>query len=358
MKKNLFGLAPVGNDPDYRMKKYVFFWTWVLVAVLLIAVAVIIVWALRALDVLSPEGWYWILLVPIILLVTIWNRRIKVPPRWEYVWEWGGSIGEPLTPGWYFAPKILGLFRLVGKVPMYDQFVNVISGSRNGVSKGLVDSHPYGTESDVEPESGAVVKLVYSLRIRCENSVDALYKMDDPFSYIALSVEKKVVEFAKTKDSEKLSDELNSHDWKTEIGPLTAELLENTGFLVLEFIPQDIINTPEVQVLRNEVGEQQLRGELLEAELLNKNKEQKIAEKDNSIKSSRLKVLKDAFGTSDLTARIWEAEVRAETIKEAAKSKNLIIVDTKSNESLMSSAAGVLLKEGPEKTKKTENKDE
>lgn len=342
--KPFFGTAPARKRPDFRVKRHVFIMVWGIVAVILTVAILLVVWSLLALGVLPSGGWYLTLLVPIILFATIWNRRIKVPPRWEYVWEWGGAIGEPLISGWYFVPRIFGLFRLVGKVPMYDQFINIISGDREDIGKDLVESHPYGTKSDIEPKSGAVVKMIYSLRVKCEDSAAAIYKMDDPFSYIALSVEKKVVEFAKTIDSESLGDRFNSHDWQAKIDSLASDIKESTGFMVLELIPQDIINTPEVQSLRNQVGEQQLRGELLEAELLNKEKEVKIASKDNTIKASRLKVLSETLGDSELAADVWKAEVRADSIKEAAKNKNLILMDADVNESLTRSAARASLR--------------
>ena len=329
-------------DSD-RVQRGIFWQVWIALAFVLTVVMALIIWGLQALDIV--KGWGLISLTPLVLLLLIWSQRLKVLPRWQYVWEWLGKVGEPLTPGWYFIPRFFGLFRLVARVPMYDQFLNIISGERTGINQDLIDSHPYGTNSDIEPKSGAVVKLIYSLRIRCEDSVAAVYKMEDPFSYLAFSVEKNVVRFAKTKDSESLGDEFNSkeHDWQTEIDDLAGNLFTKTGFRVLELIPHDIANTAEVQNLRNKVGEKQVEGELLGVELKNKEFEIQIAEKDNEIKLSRLAVINEALKDSRLAAEVWKSEVRAEAIKVASKGNNLILMDSSDNESIIKGAAGTFL---------------
>ncbi|MGI5827286.1 MAG: hypothetical protein ACOX6C_02490 [Patescibacteria group bacterium] len=325
-----------------RVQKGIFWKVWIALAFVLTGGMVLIVWGLQALDIV--KGWGLIYLTPIVLLLLIWSQRLKVLPRWEYVWEWFGQVGEPLTPGWYFIPRFFGLFRLVARVPMYDQFLNIISGERKGINQDLIDSHPYGTNSDIEPKSGAVVKIIYSLRIRCEDSVAAVYKMEDPFSYLAFSIEKSVVRFAKTKDSESLSDEFNSHDWQTEIDDLAGNLFAKTGFRVLELIPHDIANTVEVQNLRNKVGEKQVERELLGVELKNKEFEVQIAEKDNEIKLSRLAVMNKSLNDSRLVAAVWQSEVKAEAIKVASKGGNLILMDASDGDAFIKGAAGTFLK--------------
>lgn len=327
------------SDSDL-IQRGIFWLVWIVLALVLAVIMVFTAWALLVLNV---KVWGLVFLGPLILLILIWYQRVKVLPRWQYVWEWLGQVGEPLTPGWYFIPRFFGLFRLVARVPMYDQFLNIISGERSGISQDLIKTHPYGTNSDIEPKSGAVVKIIYSLRIRCEDAVAAVYKMEDPFSYLALSVEKKVVEFAKTKDSESLSDEFNSHNWQAEIDALAPKLLSRTGFSVLELIPHDIANTVEVQNLRNKVGEKQVEKELLRVELSNKEFEVQIAEKDNAIKLSRLSVMNKALNDYRLVAAVWQSEVKAEAIKAAAKGGNLILMDASEGDAVIKGAAGNLL---------------
>ena len=339
------------QDSD-RVQRGIFWLAWIGLALVLVVVMAIIVWALLALNV---KAWGLIFLTPLILLILIWYQRVKVLPRWQYVWEWLGKVGEPLTPGWYFIPRFFGLFHLVARVPMYDQFLNIISGDRSGISQDLINSHPYGTNSDIEPKSGAVVKIIYSLRIRCEDPIAAVYNMEDPFSYLALSVEKKVVEFAKTKDSESLSDEFNSHNWQAEIDALAPGLLARTGFSVLELIPQDIANTVEIQNFRNKVGEKQIEKKLLTVELENKDFEVQIAEKDNTIKLSRLAVMNESLKDSRLVAAVWQSEVKAEAIKAASKGGNLILMDASEGDAVIKGAAGTFLNksEQPEKEQKS-----
>lgn len=326
-------------DGKDLIKPSIFIKAWVLMIVATLAISAIILTALISLQVLPVWTYSLMAIVAIVLAVYVWQSRIEVTPRWELLWEWEGKKGVPLTAGWYFPPRFLGFFRAITRVPMYVLDMGVLSGTEDGVDANLIKSHAYGTRSDIEPQSGAVLRFVYTIRTQVFDSLALYYNMTDAYTYLAYQVEKEMIAYAKQLDSESITDDFHKHDWEDEIVvKLFEKILDEIGMKILEIIPQDVIHTQEIQDLRNKTGEEKVREELLKVQSRNKDQEIEIAKKDNQMTENRIKAIKDSLGGSDeLAATVLTRQMTLETIEKSA-GKGMTYIDDANKAGVLSGA--------------------
>lgn len=321
------------------VKPSVFIRAWVMLILAVLGLSVIILAVLITAKILPVWTYSLISIVVLILLVYIWQSRLEVTPRWELLWEWEGKKGVPLQAGWYFPPRFLSFFRVISRVPMYVLDMGVLSGTEDGLDTNLVKSHAYGTRSDIEPKSGAVLRLVYTIRVQVFDALALYYNMTDAYTYLAYQIEKEMVAYAKSLDSESITDDFHKHDWEEEIViKLFEKMLEEIGVKILEIIPQDVIHTQEIQDLRNKTGEENVREELLKVQLRNKDQEINIAKKDNQMTEERIAAIKKSLGGSDeLAATVLTRQLTLATIEKSA-GKGMTYVDDANKSGVLSGA--------------------
>ncbi len=336
-------VGKLNEDAKYKdydlVRPSIFFKAWLILIVLVLAVSAAILTTLISFGVLPVWTYSLMIIIALVLAVYVWQSRIEVTPRWELLWEWEGKKGVPLPAGWYFPPRFLGFFRSIARIPMYVLDMGVLSGTEDGLDANLIKSHAYGTRSDIEPKSGAVLRLIYTIRVQVFDALSLYYNMTDAYTYLAYQVEKEMVAYAKMLDSESITDDFHKHDWEEEVVvKLFEKMLDEIGVKILEIIPQDVIHTQEIQDLRNKTGEEKVREELLIVQLRNKDQEIGIAKKDNQMTRERIEAIKESLGGSDeLAATVLTRQLTLATIEKSA-GKGMTYVDDANKSGVLSGA--------------------
>lgn len=347
------------------MRNWVRFTLWW--GLLLMATAIVAAIAVPALVSLSGFEWkseYNIILKMVIGLVLaglILGNRVAVPHTYEYVYEWIGKPLKPFKPGWHYPFPYFTFLSGPAKVPMNDQTLHILTGSREGLDDEIVNLHVYGSSSNIEPNNGDYVRLLYKVVLRCVDSIALVYNHTDPYAYVAGLVEFEVVKYVKGYDSEEVNDQFVKRDWGYVVNDLNIILPDAVGLELLSFIPMDVLNTPETEEQRRKLNEAKTNTQLLEEEEEQMDKKIKIGKKKDSILRNSIESIKQESGVDGGTALSFlRTERTLETVVEASKHGNFTYMDASGSGKLSEySALGWGINSHAPKTKQSsKNSDE
>jgi len=210
---------------------------------------------------------FWMLfVVPVIFAFLMWSNRLIVQPEWNHIYTWKGKKMEPLVPGIYYLFTSLGFLTEVAEVPMNNQMLFIYSGLRAWVSEQTRNMYIYGTDSNVEPGTGAALGLEYKVEIKCVDPTKLVYNQPDSFSYIAGVIELEISKYVHRRKSERVIDLFQTRKWDEKLLPIIGPgILTHVGVQLISFVAGDIILNPESEISRtnSEIAERNLQTKLI-----------------------------------------------------------------------------------------------
>lgn len=326
--------------------KKVFFKAWMFASIAAMVLAIIAALVAVFLGA-STKIFLSLILVPFIILFLFLNNRVIVEPGWNYLYTWNGQKMNPFEPGVYYLFPYFGFLTEKAAVPMNRQMIYVLSGSREGLSESTADIYAYGTDSDIEPETGSALRLKYKLEIQCVDPSKLFYNQADSYAYVAGIVELEIIKYVHNHDSEYVIDHFAKELWDNLIVQrLRGVILNDAGIELISFIPGDIILSPENEASRSQVEQEnrkleiaaaQLkvdvkkeegRKKILQARLKNMAVQKQIASEENKIRDEEILAIKVAAGVNGIVAlNHVTSNKKLDTILEAAKAGGVTYVD-------------------------------
>lgn len=329
--------------------KKVFFWAWFWLDVLITLVMAI------ALIVICYNVGYWVSLFSLFLPSLVvgklyWDSGISIPTGIERIYEWRGKAMEPLVPGWYHPFKYFGFLKPDEvDVPMNIQTLYILTGTRDGLSSDDFELFYYGTQSDIEPGTGAALRLKYKVDFECVDSIKLRYKHNDPYTYIAGLVESKVNIYVHGLKSEEIIDNFTKTDWhKTLVSDVETEsqLINHLGVRLISFIPIDVILSVKAEewrqledaeerkgkimkiAINNEVMAEVEKKRILNAQLVNSKKVKELAVINNKIEVDFINDIKNEVGVNSVMALKYAMHKNTlKTVTEASKNSEFAYID-------------------------------
>lgn len=350
-----------------------FFLAW---TVLFISIFLLSITVLSTIYFLGVSGKIFLLLIllPLIFVYLVWQNKVEVPPKYNFVYEWRGEILDPLEPGWHYVFPYFGMLNEGEEIPMNSQMLYVLSGVRDGLSPKIINQYTFGTASNLEAETGDFVRMMYKLELKCEDPIKLVYEKDDPYGYIASVVEQKVNIYVHGKNVEQINDNFVKEDWNADVNlgivDVRALILNEIGIDIVSFIPVDVINTPEVEESRraieieirkkelnnakidNDVQLEKGKGRVLTATLSNMSKKKSISEKADEIRVNSINAIKTRVGVNSVVAlKFATNEKKLDVILEASKAGNITYVDDSNGGVSQATAMGFALRATNQVTK-------
>ena len=346
-------------------KKNVFFWCWLALFSIPVLIALFIL-------LLCNWGWFifW-LLGTIAWLVFVlclrWRSKLIVLPEWVVIAEWCGKKMEPFANGYHYPFRKFGFFNVVAEVPMNKQTLYILSGVRDNLAPELINQYTYGTASNIEPDTGDYLRLLYRVEVKCVNPLALVYNINNPYDYVAGIIEHKVSLYVHRKKSEDIIDHFSEQTLSsifsasaTDPVDVRNQILSDTGLELLTFIPIDVINTPEVEAIRekldteqrqsaiikaqtkNETLREQGKKKVLNAQLSNMSVKEAIGQKSNDILVNELKAITNNTGVSgDEALKFIAKEKTLETIKDSSATGNVTYIDESGSKGNLKQAAAL-----------------
>ncbi|MFZ2310119.1 MAG: hypothetical protein WAW11_01085 [Patescibacteria group bacterium] len=319
-----------------RKAEEVFLSAWLRWLFLSIAVALVVVIVLTIIGTVLDFFWIAILASGLILItpvVTIailrWKNRVEVPANWEYLYEWSGEKLLPLTPGLYFPFPYLGFLSEASQVLMSQQTIYIFSGVRDVLSTDEIKKYKYGSQTNIEPGTGDVLRLKYAAEFQCVDSFKLVYTKKTPFVFMAGLLELEVVKFAKTLTGEKVNDKFVKYQWDKKLAKAIATIEAEVGVKIIRFMPIDVINTSDTEKSRLDVELKKREREVLNEELLNMAVKKKISAEADSTRSNAIKAIKDDAGVNGIVAlKFLSEQKKLDTIEVASKKGNITYMDS------------------------------
>jgi regulator of protease activity HflC (stomatin/prohibitin superfamily) len=317
-------------------EKTSFFWEWFAFCVLIIGLSLIVILVAS-----WYTGWFWLsglLIVPVVVCAgIIFKHRYIVDQKHAVVYEWRGERVEPLVPGMYFPFPFFGFLSEGVEVPTNPIVLNIFTGSRDGLVKA---EKYYGSQEDVQPETGAAIRLAYDITLQIVDPNKFVYSFDNCYAQIASLVEKEVMVYVHNNEAEKIYDNFTKENWQELVVDKLSATVETMGVILISFIPKGIKDNPEVEADRLKVEKERRRGEVLEKQLKNQEIVAKIEQKNNEIRQEQIASIMKSSGCSAAEAlNFLNREKTLETVKEAAKDGHLTFMDASGNGTLSQSAA-------------------
>lgn len=290
---------------------------------------------------------YFSLILPFaIFLYFLWRDSLEIAPECVLVAEWKGKKMEPLRNGYQFPFRFFNLFREIEVVPVNEQVISIFSGRRDGLSEADVEEYRYGMDSDMEPGSGAALRLKYEVRYKCVDPISYCYNTDDALKYLASQVESRVNNYVLGRTSEEVSDGFRKIDLNDNVFlDLRDYLLYKIGIEIVLFIGKDVLFTPETEASRAKLEEEQRkaelikhqtdndakveegRGKFLDKQLENLKKEKNIAAEKNSILTERVVSITNAGVSANEALNFVKKEAVLKAVTEAAKTGGIFYID-------------------------------
>lgn len=289
-------------------------------------------------------------LLPFIYTYLVWNSRVEVPPKMEYIYEWLGKRMSPFKNGITYIFPYFNLLKGIARVPMNNQTLYILIGRREGLDKAIIEKYFYGDSSDIEPENGDAIRVLCALQIRCVDSLKLVYEVENPYQYIVDLVQVRVGAYMKKLklgETEKLSDYFLAKDWDEEIfdetplfGSLKEKIFDTVGVELIHFVPVDLIFSPEVEEIRRKTGVERQRKEFLKEQLSNMKEEEDIAKRRDDINSNSIKKIMDTANVSGPEALgFLMKEKTLKTVESASKNGSMTYLDS-ANEGNFSNGVG------------------
>jgi len=329
-------------------EKTSFFGEWLIFCVIIIGLSLVIITVAA-----RYTGWVWLfglLIVPVIVCAgIIFKHRLIVDQKHAVVYEWHGERVKPLPPGIYFPFPFFGFLSEGVEVPTNPVVLHIFTGLRDGLAEA--DKY-YGSQEDVQPETGAAIRVAYDVAIRIINPDKFVYSFDDCYAQIASLVEKEVMFFIRGNEAEKIYDNFAKEDWKTSIvDKLSSSIEEEMGAILMYFVPKSIKDNPEVEADRLKVEKERRHGEILEKQLQNQEIVEKIEQTNNQIRQQKIaSVMEKSSCSAEEAFNFLNREKTLDTVKEAAANGHLTFMDASGNGTLSQGAAlGYGLNIGKEK---------
>lgn len=341
--------------------KKVFFWAWFwldLSVTIIMAIALIVVYSIWG---------YWLaitsLLLPTLVIVALrFVNRLSVAAERNWVFEWNGEKMEPLKPGLYYPFRLFGFLNEGEEVPMNRQMLYVLTGVRDGLSLEIINQYYYGTPSNVEPNEGDYLRLMYKIEFECFDPVKLIYAVDDPYAYLVGVLELEVNKYAKGLHSEKVLDGFAEKDWTTDLLSKTTitDAFLIVGVNLISFIPVDVLVTLEVEEIRRKVQIEEKRADVIKAELKNSviiekgdkqilnarlanmNIREDISKKQDKIMVNSLNSIKTDVGVNSVMALKFVTQQKTlQTIAESSKNGAITYIDGSGGDGTVAQAAKI-----------------
>lgn len=278
----------------------------------------------------------------IIVVIIRWSNRLEVPAEWNFIFEWNGVVLPPLTPGLYYPFPYFKFLSDGTEVPMNKQMLHILSGVREGLPTEVVEKYVYGSSTNVEPNTGDFLRLMYMAEIKCVNPVKLVYEKADPYGYIVGLLEREVVIFIKKPRvaNETVNDKFIKNNWyetffiaklivtQTVNASVYDTILAETGIELIKFIPIDVINTPETEESRRDVEMEMRKGEVLKKLLINTTIKKKISAVNDSMRDNSVKtILTNAGVTGEVALNYLNEQKKLDTIQVVGTKGNITYMD-------------------------------
>lgn len=298
---------------------------------------------------------------------TVWKAKLVVLPEWTVVAEWCGKKMEPFASGYHYPFRKFGFFNVVAEVPVNKQTLYILSGVRDNLAPEVVEQYVYGTASNMEPGTGDFLRLLYRVEVKCVDPLALVYNVNNPYDYVAGIIEQKVSLYVHREKSENIIDKFSEQTLASIFSASSSiaddvldQILTDTGLKLISFIPVDVINTPEVEELReqldkeqrqtaiieaqlkNEVQREQGKKKILSAQLENMSVQENIGKKTNDILVNEIKAIKDQAGVGgDEALRFIAREKTLATIENSSKTGNVTYIDDSGTRGNLKQAAAL-----------------
>jgi hypothetical protein len=283
------------------------------------------------------------------------------------VGEWCGKKMKPFTNGYHYPFRKFGFFNVVAEVPMNKQTLYILSGVRDNLSQELIKQYVYGTASNMEPGTGDFVRLLYRVEVKCIDPLALVYNVNNPYDYVAGIIEQKVSLYVHHNKSEDIIDHfaeqtLDSIFAVSSSNPddIRNQVLADTGLKLISFIPIDVINTPEVEALREQLDKEQRQIEIIKAQVENEAKREEgkkkvltaklanmsvqeaIGQKNNDILVNKIKAITDSTGVGGEEALGFIAKEKTlETLEKSSETGSITYIDDSGSKGNLNQAAAL-----------------
>lgn len=297
-----------------------------------------------------PGQIFWLLcLLPFIYIGLVLGSRDKVEPNFVVVHHWFSKALEPIPPGFFFPFKYFGLLDEGTQVPVNDQKISILTGSRKGLPEDVINNYVYGSSLNMHSKSGSNIKLIYDVIVRCVDPVKIISYLNsgDPYESVVDRVELSVNAYIRARHSEAIINNLGSENWDEKVlFPVRSSILSDIGVKLISFRPVAIITAPEIDNMRlaveiesrkgkiikaetaNAVEKEKGRGRILRSELANMDVNIAASAKKDKIRANEANLIMSTMGVDGVTALSFVLEKeKLQTFLEISKTGKVVFIE-------------------------------
>jgi len=301
---------------------------WIIFFTLITLLAMAIIFAVASL-VSRPDMFWSLAVLPIFYTIILYKNRLVIEPKHTVIYEWRGKIMRPLDSGVYFPFKFFGLLSSGTKIQMNKQILFILTGARDNLSPDIIKKYIYGSQVDIQPGTGAVLRLMYDIETECLDPIKLVYNFDDGYQQAASLIETEVIKYIHTHESEYIYDNFAKENWEDLVlSKVRANIFEKIGLQIIAFVPKNIINTPEVEKSRLAVELEGRKSEVLKTQLKNVEIEKRIAQELDAIRENSIRTVINTAGVSGVEALDYlKHEKTLAAVTESSKSGNFAYIE-------------------------------